>query len=313
MNTRTEHLIEAWFANTLSEPEKAELRQILVSDPEAATEFAWQQSLAHAVSNVSLGTGPLKSQLQELENRFRFRRIIFQVAAIAAVVLALFVAIKLLDKPGALPSQGPIAATEDTLSNPGFIPKVTPPDTAAAAPASPQEALKQDEKQAAEALQRQQEAQRKKRLLRDSLQQVVVANFPHFRNISKYNTAGGVDEKELKTMQAFALYDAKKYKEAAQAFQPLVEADASNMEIRFYYGVSLLGDQQFEAASKTLPRVTEVQGKYQTPATFYLGMALTGAEQYKEARKSFDAYLAAPNNRQFKALAETMLQKLPPH
>jgi hypothetical protein len=243
-----------------------------------------------------------------------------QVAAVAAAITALVIATWLINPPGPPPGEGQIAGIGDTLQNPGFIPQETapPPNPPSNTEVSPQEQLDQDEMQAEEALRRQQEEQRKKRLLRDSIQQEVVANFRHFKNISRFNAAGGVEEDEEMAMHAFALYNESAemeatYKKTVEAFKPIVEADPGNMENRFYYGVALLGDKQFAPAANAFQPVTEKQGKYQIPATFYLGMALSGAEQYKAGRKAFQDYLNAPNNnRQFKELAESMLKKLPP-
>jgi hypothetical protein len=325
MNTRTEQLIESWFANSLSEAEGTELRQLLAKDPTAAAEFAWQQSLAGAVRTGGLGNDSLNIKLSELERRFRFRRVILQVAAVAAAFTTLIVAIWLINPFSPQHREDQITATGDTLQNPGFIPQVTAPpqNPPSTTELSPQKKMKQDEMQAKEALQRQQEENRKKRLLRDSIQEEVVANFQHFKNISKYNAAGGVEEDKKMVMNAFALYNeaaekiepAEKqaaYKKTIQAFKPIVETDSGNVENRFYYGVALLGDKQFPAAAEAFEQVTEKQGKYQIPAKFYLGMALSGAEQYKAGRKAFQDYLDAPsNNRQFKDLAEKMLKKLP--
>lgn len=46
MGHQTELLIESYFAGTLSEAEKQELKTLLASDPEAAESFAFQQKLA---------------------------------------------------------------------------------------------------------------------------------------------------------------------------------------------------------------------------------------------------------------------------
>ncbi|MCE7923888.1 MAG: hypothetical protein DYG98_12585 [Haliscomenobacteraceae bacterium CHB4] len=314
MNTRTEHLIESWFAHSLSEAEAAELRQILANDPEAAAEFAWQQSLSHAVRNASLETEAIRVKLREAERRFRFRRIMLQLTALAAVILALLVAVWFINRPD-LPygSDSPIAATQDTQENPGFIPQAPPPlrDSFPAENTKPQHPDEQDKQQAEKALQQQRDQQRKQRALRDSLRLDVIANFRHFNNKTEFNTAGGIDEEKEMAMNAFILYDQKDYAKAVKAFKPVVASAPGNMEYQFYYGVSLLGNREYEAAAKVFQQVSSQTGNYQTQAKFYLGLSNTGTGQYQAARQAFQAYLDAPNNRQFKVLAENMLQKLP--
>lgn len=311
MNTRTEHLIESWFANTLSEAEAAELRQILANDPEAAAEFAWQQSLSHAVRNASLETDALRIKLRDLERRFRFRRIMLQLTALAAVILALVVDVWFMGPQSGGGSQ--IAATQDTLENPGFIPQAPLPshDTLPAEDTKPPRADEQDKQQAEKALQQQRDQQRKQRALRDSLRLEVIANFRHFNNKTEFNTAGGVDKEKELAMNAFILYDQKNYAQAVQAFKPVVASAPGNMEYQFYYGVALLGNREYETAAEVFQQVVAQTGNYQTHAKFYLGLANTGAGRYQAARQAFQGYLEAPNNRQFKILAEKMLQQLP--
>lgn len=313
MDTRTEQLIESWFANTLSEAEATELRQLLANDPEAAAEFAWQQSLANAIHTGGLANDPLNIKLQKLGRRFRFRRVMFQIAAVAAAITALIVAVWLINPPGPEPIADQGVTTGDTMQNPGFIPQETAPpqNPPSTTEISPQERLKQDEIQAEKAMQRQREEQAKRRAQRDSLQLEVVAHFRHFRNNTDLNTAGGVDKEKEMAMNAFVLYDKKDYKQAARAFKPLVAANPANLEYQFYYGVALLGDQQYEAAAKVFRLVTEQESDYQLHAKYYLGLANTGAGEYNLARQAFQDYLSAPNNRQFKDMSENMLKKLP--
>lgn len=312
MDTRTEQLIESWFANMLSEAEAAELRQRLANDPDAAAEFAWQQSLAQAVRSGGLGNDPLHIKLHELERRFRFRRVIFQIAAVAAAIAALIVAIWLINPPGPQHNEDQIAAIEDTLQNPGFIPQETvPTQNPPSEELSPKEQLTQDSIQAEKAMQQQRKQQAKRRAQQDSLRLDVIAHFQHFRNDTEFNNAGGTGKEKEMAMNAFILYDKKDYRQATQAFKSVVAANPADVQYQFYYGVALLGDQQYESAAKVFRLVTEQESNYQTQAKYYLGLANTGTGQYKAARQAFQDYLAAPDNRQFKDLAEKMLKKLP--
>ncbi|MFN0213971.1 MAG: tetratricopeptide repeat protein [Saprospiraceae bacterium] len=53
MENRAEHLLESYFANTLTEAEATELKQLVSADPALATELAFQQRVATAVQSRS--------------------------------------------------------------------------------------------------------------------------------------------------------------------------------------------------------------------------------------------------------------------
>ncbi|GAB4496148.1 MAG: hypothetical protein OHK0019_27290 [Saprospiraceae bacterium] len=308
MNTRTEQLIEAWFANTLSQNEASELQQLLATDPEVAAEFAWQQSLAHAVRTGKLGNDSIHNHLHKVERRFRSRRLTFRILAVAAAVTALVVAIWFLNRPAPAPDGIPGASKTDTLETKPQPVVTTPQDS----DKLQKEALEKEKKAAEKELQRQKAEQQRLRKLRDSLNIEVVANFQHFMNDSELNAAGGVEEGKKLAKNAFVLYDDKKYAQAATAFKSVLNNDPTNIQYQFFYAVSLLGAQQYESAARNFRVLTKQENDYQTPSKFYLGLALTGAGQYKEARQAFQDYLATPNNRlQFKSQASKMLSKLP--
>ena len=308
MNTRTEQLIEAWFANALSETEASELRQLLASNPEAAAEFAWQQSLSHAVRTGKLGNESIHDRLHQVERQLRFRQLTLRTLAIAAAVSTLVVAIWFFSSRTETPdAEMPVAVQTDTLeTNPQPV-LTTPQDSAKLQ----KEALEKEKQAAEEALQRQKAEQQRLRKLRDSLNIEVVANFRHFMNNTDFNTAGGVEEGKKMAKEAFILYDDKKYPQAATAFKSVLQNDPANNQYQFFYAISLLGAQQYPAAASILQSLTKQEGDYQTPSKYYLGLALTGAGKYKEARQAFQDYLKAPNNRQFNSLTKTMLSKLP--
>jgi|GEM_PF-3072297 len=307
MNTRTEQLIEAWFANTLSENEASELRQLLATDPEVAAEFAWQQSLARAVRTGKLGNDSIHNRLNEVERRFRFRQLTFRILAIAAAVSMLVVAIWFFNRPGPAPDEVADISQRDTLETKPQPVVTTPQDSALLQ----KEALEREKQAAEKELQRQKAEQQRLRKLRDSLKIEVVANFQHFMNDSEFNAAGGVEEGKKMAKEAFILYDDKKYPQAATAFKSVLQNDPANNQYQFFYAISLLGAQQYPAAASILQSLTKQEGDYQTPSKYYLGLALTGAGKYKEARQAFQDYLKAPNNRQFNSLTKTMLSKLP--
>lgn len=297
MEKKYERLLEAYFAGTLSQAEQEEMNALLASDSDFAAEFAWQKSVASAI-RLGVQNDPLTIKLSDLERRFRFRKVIIQISAVAATVVLLISAIWFFNRTDFSENKNPIVAPQDTTQE-------QPPRPQAAAPQTP-------DTQNIATTQPPAGTNNPKPQIQNPLQKAVIANFQHFQNTSKYNNAGSVDEKDSLAVKAYRFYNDSAYHQAAQAFKALVQADADNMENRFYYGISLLGDKQFAAAAKTLQPVTEKQGKYQVPAKFFLGMAFTGAGQFKESRQAFQEYLDAPrNNQQFKDLAKNMLKKLP--
>lgn len=102
MDTRTEQLIEAFFANEISTTETVELRGRLAGDPEAAAEFAWQQRLAGQVGQLSLRDGIQHTAWQEA-TRPPFRQVTMwpRMLAAAAAIALLIVAALFIFPPGA--------------------------------------------------------------------------------------------------------------------------------------------------------------------------------------------------------------------
>lgn len=86
MDNRTETLLESYFANTLSEKEARELREVLSTDPEAATEWKWRQQIAHTTRNMHL-TAPERSSAPAVVVPM-WRSFSRMAAALAVVVVA---------------------------------------------------------------------------------------------------------------------------------------------------------------------------------------------------------------------------------
>jgi hypothetical protein len=296
MENRFDSLLEAYFAGTLTQAEQEEMKALMAANPDFAAEFAWQQSVARAIlAGTKKDTAYLK--LKELEHRFRFRRVIIQISTIAATVVLLISAIWFFNR-------------NDFSKNKNQI--LTPQDTVQQQPSRPQASVPQTLDSQNIATTKENHGTNKPKQVQNPLQKDVVANFRHFKNITRYDNAGSTDEKDSLAVKAYRYYNDSAYHQAAQVFRRMVEADTSNMENRFYYGICLLADQQFAAAAEAFQMVTEKQTTYQTPAKFYLGLACTGAGQVKKARQAFESYLAAPrDNRQFKDLTKEMLKKLP--
>lgn len=57
MENRSEHLLEAYFAHSLTEAEAAELTSLLQSDQNLAAEMRFRQQIARAVQNQSFLSG----------------------------------------------------------------------------------------------------------------------------------------------------------------------------------------------------------------------------------------------------------------
>jgi tetratricopeptide (TPR) repeat protein len=91
MNYSTEQLIESYFAGTLSEAERLQLKQVLADDPKAADEFAWQQQLAQQVSKLSLSKS-IQNETWREAAKPPFRKVnmwrTFMAAAAAIALLA---------------------------------------------------------------------------------------------------------------------------------------------------------------------------------------------------------------------------------
>ena len=91
MDYRTEQLIESYFANTISEAERLELKTTLAADATAAAEFAWQQQLAQKVSKRSLAKG-IQNETWREATKPPFRQVTMwrtTLAAAAAIALLL--------------------------------------------------------------------------------------------------------------------------------------------------------------------------------------------------------------------------------
>lgn len=310
MENNYERLLEAYFAGNLSQAEQTAMKALLANDPDFAAEFAWRQEVARAV-RMGAEKDPTYLKLKELERRFRFRKVTLQISAAAATLVLLILVVKFA--PSIFESEKPIATTPDSL-----LQKPAPALQNPVIQTPTVEKIKQDSIEAAELLKEQErkeeEERLKKKKLQAAIQKEVFANFDHYPNTSPYNTARGVKEKDSLAMRAYGLYNDKAYKQAAQIFKRVVEADPANVENQFYYGFSLLADKQFAAAAAAFQvTATGEQSLYEAPAKFYLGMAYSGAGEFKAGRQAFQDYLAEPpsKNRQFKDLAENMLKKLP--
>lgn len=303
MENKTEHLLEAYFSNALTSGEAAEVKTLLSDDPAFAAEFAWRKSVSQAV-RFGMENDPLKTQLREMERRFRLRRIMLRGAVAVLVIVAVVTAILLLSR-SSTPEQDPSEqkGKNDTLNKIAPIPanpgQAAAPLPEALPPGSPAPTIQTD--------QTQQQAAKKELLAQRAMVDTAFFLYP---NLSGLNSAGGVEEEKEMAMDAFMLYDDADYAQAAKAFDALVKIDPDNLEYRFYHGVSLLGYKQFAPAERALVQVTRQQSKYQTPAKFYLGLAQIGNGRYEQGRRSLLDYLASETDEKYRAKARKVLDAM---
>jgi hypothetical protein len=106
MDNRTEQLLEGYFANTLTEGEAKELRDLLDKDPEAAAEWRWQQQIAAAVGQAEWQRPALQAPQPTAAAPKPALRLKLWLPLAAAAALAAWVVAKqfMAPQPGALPA-----------------------------------------------------------------------------------------------------------------------------------------------------------------------------------------------------------------
>lgn len=118
MENRTEYLIESYFANNLSEAERAELKSLLAADATAAAEFAWQQRLALQFNKRSLSKGIQNDTWREAAKP-PFRRVTMGRTLMAAAAAIGLLAVAYFFLPNLLGgnSEIPVAASFEHFPN----------------------------------------------------------------------------------------------------------------------------------------------------------------------------------------------------
>lgn len=143
------------------------------------------------------------------------------------------------------------------------------------------------------------------------LPSVVADNAKEYPNKMRFKSLGeeaqAVPEDVIK---AFGLYDEKQYNEAAKAFQPIVTANADRMDYRFYWGVSLVLNEQYSAGVAALTPVVQSQDEKRIPALYYLGLACAGSGDKACARQNLQSYIDSPEGVTFRKQAEAVLKML---
>ena len=144
-----------------------------------------------------------------------------------------------------------------------------------------------------------------------SLQTIVADNAKEYPNKMSFRSMGDASENiPEQVLKAFALYDEKRYKEAANAFQPIVEEDAAKLDYRFYWGVSLVKSKQYTAAVSALTPIVQSEYEGKIPAHYYLGLACAGAGDRACARQNLQQYIDSPEGVTYRKQAEKVLGSL---
>jgi tetratricopeptide (TPR) repeat protein len=102
MSNHTLLLIESYFAGTLTEAERSELKTLLANDAEAAAEFAWQQRLAGQVSQLSLSKS-IQNDTNREATKPPFRSFIMNRTVWAAAAAVSLLAIAYYFLPSLMP------------------------------------------------------------------------------------------------------------------------------------------------------------------------------------------------------------------
>jgi tetratricopeptide (TPR) repeat protein len=89
--------------------------------------------------------------------------------------------------------------------------------------------------------------------------------------------------------EALRLYENKKYKEAVNLFDQVLEKDPSQMASRLYSGISLLEIKEYEKASNSFKQIIEHKDNlYIEQADWYLGLCLIMSDEKEKAIIQFE-------------------------
>jgi hypothetical protein len=148
-------------------------------------------------------------------------------------------------------------------------------------------------------------------LMPPDLPALVVKNTKEYPNKMKFKSLGEEAQAVPEAVnQAFGLYDRKKFREAAMALQPIVEANSDRMDYRFYWGVSLVNSQQYAAAVTALTPLVQGSDERKIPAQYYLGLACAGSGDLTCARQNLQAYVVSPEGVTYREQAKKVLSAL---
>lgn len=256
MEHRTELLIENYFAGTLTDAEKQELRGLLAADSVAAESFAFRQKLALQAQKgqkLSIGGSIRNKEWRDAAKPpFRSVKMTRILWAAAAVVVLLLVAN--LFMPSALSNMAGTSKPQD----------------------------------------------------------LVAESFEHFPNKMKFKNLGENPEPvSPDVIEAFSLYDQKKYREASWKLADVCAHNQTRLDYRFYLGVCLMAEHNYAQAINMLVTVAkDPNSSYATPAKYYLGAAYAGINDTNQAKLYLQQYVDAPDGVEFKDHAQKLLDSL---
>lgn len=111
-------------------------------------------------------------------------------------------------------------------------------------------------------------------------------------------------------IQAFALYDQKNYAKAATALEGIANTYPEESDYRFYWGVALVHDKQFDKAILVLTPLVQSQAEKNIPARYYLGLACAGKADKDCAHQNLQSYVDSPEGVTYRENARAVLEKL---
>lgn len=140
---------------------------------------------------------------------------------------------------------------------------------------------------------------------------VVAKNTQEYPNKMRFKSLGDAAESvPANVIEAFKLYDKKQYKAAADALEPIANAQVDRMDYRFYWGISLVNSKQYEKAVMVLTPLAQSQDERKIPALYYLGLACAGKGDKDCARQNLQAYVESPEGVTFRKQAIAVLKAL---
>jgi tetratricopeptide (TPR) repeat protein len=143
-----------------------------------------------------------------------------------------------------------------------------------------------------------------------SSENIVAESFEHFPNKMKFKNLGE-SFTSPEVLEAFALYDQKKYYDATQKMMDVVNANPGDMELRFYLGVAFAGAQKHAETINCMTSVSkETSSPYSTPALYYMGIAYAGIKDTASAQKYLQQYIDAADGVTFRKKAKALLRSL---
>lgn len=119
----------------------------------------------------------------------------------------------------------------------------------------------------------------------DSPETLAAATFKPYRNITTGNVRGGENDTER---AAYDAYDAGDYPTAVSLFEQLPETDTH----QFYYGQSLLGNENFAAAARRFDRLRNRDFGLAEESAYYLALARLGQRKTADARQLLETISA---------------------